>query len=167
MELSDMTTFKNITVLGTGVLGSQIAYQTAFRGFQVPTVWDIDGPALERAKERLAQLASVSASEVEPPSPDAPAGRARADPRDERLRRRREGRRSRHRGVPENLELGEDDLRDQHLEPSAQLDGPRYRSAGPLPRAALREQHLAAQYRRGHAHRVHRPGRLPAGRHLR
>lgn len=66
-----MTTFKNITVLGTGVLGSQIAYQTAFRGFQV-TVWDIDGPALERAKERFAQLASFYASEVELPSPDAP-----------------------------------------------------------------------------------------------
>ena len=26
---------KNITVLGTGVLGSQIAFQTAFHGFDV------------------------------------------------------------------------------------------------------------------------------------
>jgi 3-hydroxyacyl-CoA dehydrogenase len=66
-----MTTFKNITVLGTGVLGSQIAYQAAFRGFNV-TVWDIDGPALEQAKERFAQLAAVYAAEVELPSPDAP-----------------------------------------------------------------------------------------------
>jgi 3-hydroxybutyryl-CoA dehydrogenase len=66
-----MTTFKNITVLGTGVLGSQIAYQAAFREFRV-TVWDIDAPALEQAKERFAQLAGVYAAEVELRSPDAP-----------------------------------------------------------------------------------------------
>ncbi|MGJ7911646.1 3-hydroxyacyl-CoA dehydrogenase [Neobacillus sp. LXY-1] len=47
--------FKNITVAGSGVLGSQIAYQTAFKGFQV-TVYDINNEALERAKDRLVNL---------------------------------------------------------------------------------------------------------------
>lgn len=65
-----MSTITNVTVLGTGVLGSQIAYQTAFRGFQV-TVWDIDEPALERAHASFAQLARVYAAEVELPTPDA------------------------------------------------------------------------------------------------
>ncbi|MDR9853607.1 3-hydroxyacyl-CoA dehydrogenase [Paenibacillus sp. VCA1] len=47
--------YRNITVAGSGVLGSQIAYQTAFKGFQV-TVYDINDEALERAKERIMQL---------------------------------------------------------------------------------------------------------------
>ena len=47
---------KNITVLGTGVLGSQIAFQTAFHGFDV-VAYDIDDAALERAAERFAGLA--------------------------------------------------------------------------------------------------------------
>ncbi|GIO93890.1 3-hydroxyacyl-CoA dehydrogenase [Paenibacillus lactis] len=47
--------FKHITIAGSGVLGSQIAYQTAFKGFQV-SVYDINDQALERAKERIAEL---------------------------------------------------------------------------------------------------------------
>jgi 3-hydroxybutyryl-CoA dehydrogenase len=66
-----MSSFKNITVLGTGVLGSQIAYQTAFRGFQV-TAWDLDDSALERGQASFAQLARVYAAEVELPTPGAP-----------------------------------------------------------------------------------------------
>lgn len=66
-----MTTLKNITVLGTGVLGSQIAYQAAFHGFMV-TAWDIDDAALGKAQERFAQLAGVYAANVELPTPDAP-----------------------------------------------------------------------------------------------
>ncbi|MGK3947862.1 3-hydroxyacyl-CoA dehydrogenase [Microbacterium sp. K2] len=46
---------KNITVLGTGVLGSQIAFQTAFHGFDV-VAYDIDQPALDRAAERFESL---------------------------------------------------------------------------------------------------------------
>lgn len=46
---------KNITVLGTGVLGSQIAFQTAFHGFDV-VAYDIDQPALDRAAERFEAL---------------------------------------------------------------------------------------------------------------
>ncbi|MCH1624143.1 3-hydroxyacyl-CoA dehydrogenase [Fredinandcohnia quinoae] len=47
--------FKNVTVAGSGVLGSQIAYQTAFKGFNV-TVYDINNDALENAKERIQKL---------------------------------------------------------------------------------------------------------------
>jgi len=47
--------YKNITVAGSGVLGSQIAYQAAFKGFNV-SVYDINDEVLERAKERILQL---------------------------------------------------------------------------------------------------------------
>ena len=47
--------YKNITVAGSGVLGSQIAYQTAFHGFQV-SIYDINDEALELAKERIKKL---------------------------------------------------------------------------------------------------------------
>jgi 3-hydroxybutyryl-CoA dehydrogenase len=51
-----MTRLKNITVLGTGVLGSQIAFQTAFSGFEV-AAWDVDDTALEAAQVRFRKLA--------------------------------------------------------------------------------------------------------------
>lgn len=47
--------YKNITVAGSGVLGSQIAFQTAFNGFDV-SVYDINDEALEKAKERILKL---------------------------------------------------------------------------------------------------------------
>ena len=43
---------KNVAVAGTGVLGSQIAFQTAFKGFEV-SAYDINDEALEEAKERF------------------------------------------------------------------------------------------------------------------
>lgn len=46
---------KNVTVAGTGVLGSQIAFQTAFKGFEVSS-YDINEEALEKAKERFKVL---------------------------------------------------------------------------------------------------------------
>ena len=46
---------KNVTVAGTGVLGSQIAFQTAFKGFEV-SVYDINDEALQKAKERFKVL---------------------------------------------------------------------------------------------------------------
>ena len=49
---------KTLTVLGTGVLGSQIAYQAAFHGFAV-TAYDLDDDALEKARARFAQLAGI------------------------------------------------------------------------------------------------------------
>ncbi|MEU1546134.1 3-hydroxyacyl-CoA dehydrogenase [Nocardia sp. NPDC005745] len=52
-----------VTVLGTGVLGSQIAFQIAFRGFEV-TAYDIDDKALAAARERLDKLAAVYREQV-------------------------------------------------------------------------------------------------------
>src|SRR5690606_35938170 len=46
---------KNVTVAGTGVLGSQIAFQTAFKGFDV-SAYDINDEALEKARERYKVL---------------------------------------------------------------------------------------------------------------
>ncbi|MFS0852276.1 3-hydroxyacyl-CoA dehydrogenase [Microbacterium sp. 179-I 3D4 NHS] len=64
---------KNITVLGTGVLGSQIAFQTAFHGFDV-VAYDIDQAALDRASDRFAGLAQRYEA-------DAVAGGAEGGPR--------------------------------------------------------------------------------------
>lgn len=47
--------YKNITVAGSGVLGSQIAFQTAFKGFNV-VIYDINEDALAKAKERIEVL---------------------------------------------------------------------------------------------------------------
>jgi 3-hydroxyacyl-CoA dehydrogenase len=47
--------YKHITVAGSGVLGSQIAYQTAYKGFYV-NVYDISDEVLGHAKERLTKL---------------------------------------------------------------------------------------------------------------
>lgn len=44
--------FKNVVVAGGGVLGSQIAFQSAFHGFNV-TLYDINDEVLEKVKERL------------------------------------------------------------------------------------------------------------------
>ncbi len=59
-----MTAIKKVTVLGTGVLGSQIAYQTAFHGFEV-TAWDIDDAAVAAAHTRFAGLAATYDAEVD------------------------------------------------------------------------------------------------------
>lgn len=50
-------TIKNVTVLGTGVLGAQIAFQTAFSGYNV-TAYDIDDAALAKAEKFIAYLES-------------------------------------------------------------------------------------------------------------
>ncbi|MDQ0216149.1 3-hydroxybutyryl-CoA dehydrogenase [Oikeobacillus pervagus] len=47
--------YQNIAVAGSGVLGSQIAYQTAFKGFNV-SVYDINDEAIEAAKDRILKL---------------------------------------------------------------------------------------------------------------
>ncbi|MGO4493625.1 3-hydroxyacyl-CoA dehydrogenase [Arthrobacter sp. 2YAF22_2] len=58
-----MPHIKTLTVLGTGVLGSQIAYQAAFHGFAV-TAYDIDDDALEKARARFARLAGIYQAKV-------------------------------------------------------------------------------------------------------
>ncbi len=59
-----MTDITNVTVLGTGVLGSQIAYQTAYHGFSV-VAYDIDDAALDKAKVQFGKLVKVYTQQVE------------------------------------------------------------------------------------------------------
>lgn len=66
-----MAEFTNITVLGSGVLGSQIAFQTAYSGFTV-VAYDIDDDALDRAKARFRELAETYREQVD----GAAAGKA-------------------------------------------------------------------------------------------
>lgn len=49
---------KNVTVAGSGVLGAQIAFQSAFHGYKV-TVYDISDEVLERAKGNFDMLAQA------------------------------------------------------------------------------------------------------------
>lgn len=66
-----MSEIRKIMVLGTGVLGSQIAFQAAYSGFAV-TAYDITPEALDKARERFAGLATTYEAEV----PGAALGRA-------------------------------------------------------------------------------------------
>ena len=50
--------YKNVTIAGSGVLGSQIAFQTAFHGFNV-NVYDINDEAIVAAKSRMENLKGV------------------------------------------------------------------------------------------------------------
>ncbi|SEL73079.1 3-hydroxybutyryl-CoA dehydrogenase [Maribacter orientalis] len=50
--------FKNITTAGSGVLGYQIAFQTAFHGFKV-MVYDINDEVLEKAKSKFSILSEA------------------------------------------------------------------------------------------------------------
>lgn len=60
-----------VTILGTGVLGSQIAFQSAFKGCTV-TAYDINDDALVAARQRFDQLVDTYINEV----PDAKDGAA-------------------------------------------------------------------------------------------
>ncbi len=53
-----MSNITHVTVLGTGVLGTQIAFQTAYSGFQV-TAYDISSDAIEAAKKRFDALVTT------------------------------------------------------------------------------------------------------------
>ena len=64
---------ENVTVLGTGVLGSQIAYQTVYSGFPV-TAYDISDARLDSAKNSFERLATLYEQEVD----GAAGGPARA-----------------------------------------------------------------------------------------
>ncbi|MFL0361157.1 3-hydroxyacyl-CoA dehydrogenase [Curtobacterium flaccumfaciens] len=54
---------QSVTVLGAGVLGSQIAFQTAFHGIPA-TLYDIDEKAVAAARKRVDALAATYADEV-------------------------------------------------------------------------------------------------------
>ena len=67
------TNINNVTVLGTGVLGSQIAYQTAYSGFEV-TAYDLTDEIVKTARKRFEELAARYEREVD----GARGGRAQA-----------------------------------------------------------------------------------------
>src|SRR5262245_38095460 len=67
------TSINNVTVLGTGVLGSQIAYQSAYSGFEV-TAYDISDEIVNAARQRFGELAARYEREVK----GAAGGRAQA-----------------------------------------------------------------------------------------
>jgi len=58
-----MSVISKVTVLGTGILGSQIAYQTAYSGFNV-VAYDINEQAITAARKRFAGLAATYKEEV-------------------------------------------------------------------------------------------------------
>ncbi len=55
---------KNVTIAGGGVLGAQIAYITAFHGFNV-IIWGRRDDSIERIKPRIEHLHSVYAKELD------------------------------------------------------------------------------------------------------
>lgn len=61
-------TIAHVTVLGTGVLGAQIAFQTAYRGFHV-TAYDIDDAAIDKARATIDRLAKRYLRDVEGADP--------------------------------------------------------------------------------------------------
>lgn len=70
-----MTDIRKVTVLGTGVLGSQIAFQTAYCGFEV-TAFDINEQALETAKQRFAGLIQAYKADKYPGTENGQAEKA-------------------------------------------------------------------------------------------
>lgn len=72
-----MTALHNITVLGSGVLGSQIAYQAAFHGFDVVS-YDVSDEALAAAAQRFDALGPKYIADLDGASEaDTTAARAR------------------------------------------------------------------------------------------
>lgn len=56
--------FKNVVVAGGGVLGSQIAFQSAFRGFDV-TIWLRSEESISRTQPKLDRLYKIYLGELE------------------------------------------------------------------------------------------------------
>ncbi len=70
-EIIVTSDIRKVTVIGAGVLGSQIAFQTAFSGFDV-TAYDVDDNALTAARARFTGLAAAYRADV----PGAADGKA-------------------------------------------------------------------------------------------
>ena len=51
-------TIKNVTVIGAGVLGSQVAFQVAFHGYDV-TIYDINDEAVAAGKAKSHKLVGI------------------------------------------------------------------------------------------------------------
>lgn len=60
---------RKVTVLGTGVLGSQIAFQTAYSGFDV-TAYDIDDDKIAAARETMKKLGETYVAELPGATPE-------------------------------------------------------------------------------------------------
>ena len=60
---------KNITIIGGGVLGSQIAFQVAYSNFNV-TIWSRSKESIERTKTKLKELKKTYTSEINKMSQD-------------------------------------------------------------------------------------------------
>lgn len=60
---------KNITIIGGGVLGSQIAFQVAYSNFNV-TIWVRSKESIERTKTKLKELKKTYTSEINKMSKD-------------------------------------------------------------------------------------------------
>ena len=71
-----MTDIKQVTVAGGGVLGSQIAYQCAFKGKNV-TVYDIGDEAVAAAKERVEALRTAYKRDIQATDEQFDAGLGR------------------------------------------------------------------------------------------
>ncbi len=71
-----MSDLNRVTVLGSGVLGGQIAWHTAFKGKQV-CVYDIDAAALERCQSAHDHYGQVYRSELQASAVDVSDARAR------------------------------------------------------------------------------------------
>ena len=70
-----MGNIRKVTVLGSGVLGAQIAFQVAYCGFEV-CVYDISDEAIAKAQRRFDELAAIYSKEV--PGADTDNTRAAA-----------------------------------------------------------------------------------------
>jgi 3-hydroxyacyl-CoA dehydrogenase len=71
------TTFTRVTILGAGVLGSQIAFQAADHGKEV-TLYDVSDEAVQAATARLEAIVSLFVHEVPSADRDAAAAAARS-----------------------------------------------------------------------------------------
>jgi len=67
---------KRIAIAGSGVLGSQIAFQTAFHGYEV-TVYDLSDEVLSKARSAFGQLAQVYQRDMSATSEQTDAAIAR------------------------------------------------------------------------------------------
>lgn len=68
--------FKNVTVAGSGVLGYQIAFQSAFHGYHV-TVYDINDEILEKAKAKFEVLSAAFKTDLNATSGQLDAAKKR------------------------------------------------------------------------------------------
>ena len=153
------TRIDKVAVLGTGVLGSQIAYQTAYSGFDV-TAYDISDEILEKARNGFAGLAARYEQEVEGASDGSARAALARITYSSRLEDAVRGADLVIESAPERLDIKRElytklgplapkksHLRHQQLHAAAQRPSGRDGPARPVPRAALRQRDLDPQHR--------------------